>query len=238
MTELLKKLMFTSGVSGREHSIREVIKNEITPYADEISVDPVGNLIARKKGNGKKIMFAAHMDEIGYFVTFIDDKPEINLTLNLSEDEDALLLTWEDATDEDVYGYEVTWNKSTPINRSAAMEANSMMVAPGTKGCFVSNLTNGTEYTFTVKSVDTSGNKSEGVSKTIIPSIIEKSPLAITLTANTSSKTRQDVVISVKATTVPCTHCSPTRYALPVHTSGSSAPRTSRASVRALPSPS
>ena len=74
MTELLKKLMLTSGVSGREHSIREVIKNEITPYADEISVDPVGNLIARKKGNGKKIMFAAHMDEIGYFVTFIDDK--------------------------------------------------------------------------------------------------------------------------------------------------------------------
>jgi len=74
MTDLLKKLMLTSGVSGREHNIREVIKNEIAPYADEISVDPVGNLIARKKGNGKKIMFAAHMDEIGYFVTFIDDK--------------------------------------------------------------------------------------------------------------------------------------------------------------------
>ena len=113
----------------------------------------------------------------------------------------SVLLTWEDATDEDVYGYEVTWNKSNPINRSAAMTANSMMVAPGAEGCYISNLTNGTEYTFTVKSVDTSGNKSAGVSKTITPSIIEKSPLAITLTANTSSKTSQDVVISVNATT-------------------------------------
>ena len=113
----------------------------------------------------------------------------------------SVLLTWEDATDKDVYGYEVTWNKSNPINRSAAMTANSMMVAPGAEGCYISNLTNGTEYTFTVKSVDTSGNKSEGVSKTITPSIIEKSPLAITLTANTTSKTSQDVVISVNATT-------------------------------------
>ena len=72
MTELLKKLMFTGGVSGREEQIREVIKKEVEPYADEVSVDPVGNLIARKKGNGKKIMFCAHMDEIGFFVSFIE----------------------------------------------------------------------------------------------------------------------------------------------------------------------
>ena len=77
----------------------------------------------------------------------------------------SVLLTWTDATDEDIYGYEVTWNKNTPINRSAAMEANSMMVAPGANGCYISNLTNGTEYAFTVKSVDTSGNKSAGVTK-------------------------------------------------------------------------
>ena len=113
----------------------------------------------------------------------------------------SVLLTWTDATDEDIYGYEVTWNNNAPINRSAAMESNSMMVAPGAKGCYISNLTNGTEYAFTVKSVDTSGNKSAGVTKTITPSIIEKSPLAITLTANTTSKTSQDVVISVNATT-------------------------------------
>ncbi len=74
MTELLKKLMLTTGVSGREGKIREVIKTEAEKYADEIFTDPMGNLIVRKKGNGKKIMLAAHMDEIGYFVTYIDEK--------------------------------------------------------------------------------------------------------------------------------------------------------------------
>ena len=113
----------------------------------------------------------------------------------------SVLLTWTDATDEDIYGYEVTWNKNAQINRSAAMEANSMMVAPGAKGCYINNLTNGTEYTFTVKSVDTSGNKSAGVTKTITPSIIEKSPLQIALEPNTTERTNQDVVITVNATT-------------------------------------
>jgi len=66
--------MLTTGVSGRENKIREVIKAEAEKYADEIITDPMGNLIVHKKGNGKKIMLAAHMDEIGYFVTFIDEK--------------------------------------------------------------------------------------------------------------------------------------------------------------------
>ena len=74
MIELLKKLMYAPSVSGRENGIREIIKNEVAPYADEIRIDPMGNLIARKKGEGKRVVFAAHMDEIGYFVTFIDDK--------------------------------------------------------------------------------------------------------------------------------------------------------------------
>ena len=113
----------------------------------------------------------------------------------------SVLLTWTDATDEDIYGYEVTWNKNAPINRSAAMESNSMMVAPGAKGCYISNLTNGTEYAFTVKSVDTSGNKSAGVTKTITPSIIEKSALEITLEPNTTERTNKDVVITVNVTT-------------------------------------
>ena len=113
----------------------------------------------------------------------------------------SVLLTWTDATDEDIYGYEVTWNQNAQINRSAAMEANSMLVAPGANGCYISNLTNGTKYTFTVKSVDTSGNKSEGVTKTITPSIIEKSALQIVLEPNTTERTNQNVVITVNATT-------------------------------------
>ena len=80
MTELLKKLMLAHGVSGREENIREVIRKEAEPYADEISVDPVGSLIVRKKGNGKKIMICAHMDEIGFFVNYIDEKGLIKVS--------------------------------------------------------------------------------------------------------------------------------------------------------------
>ncbi|MBQ7225540.1 MAG: M20/M25/M40 family metallo-hydrolase [Clostridia bacterium] len=74
MLELLKRLMNVPSVSGREDKIREAIVREVEPYADEISCDPVGNLIVRKKGTGKKIMFCAHMDEIGFFATYIDDE--------------------------------------------------------------------------------------------------------------------------------------------------------------------
>lgn len=80
MRDLLKKLMFTPSVSGREEKIREVIYNEIKDYCDEISTDAMGNLIARKKGNGKKIMFCAHMDEIGFFATYITGDGNIKVS--------------------------------------------------------------------------------------------------------------------------------------------------------------
>lgn len=80
MTELLKRLMLASGVSGREEKIREAIKKEVEPYADEVSVDPVGNLIVRKRGKGKRIMLCAHMDEIGFFASFIEDSGLIRVS--------------------------------------------------------------------------------------------------------------------------------------------------------------
>lgn len=75
MFELLKKLTESFGVSGNEEEIREVITNEVKNKVNEIKVDPLGNLICIKKGNGKgkKIMVAAHMDEIGVMATFIDE---------------------------------------------------------------------------------------------------------------------------------------------------------------------
>lgn len=74
MFDLIKKLTEANGVSGNEEEIREIIINEIKPYIDDIKIDALGNLIAVKKGTAKKIMFAAHMDEIGVMVTYIDDK--------------------------------------------------------------------------------------------------------------------------------------------------------------------
>lgn len=73
--EYLRKFIKASGVSGNEKEVAEVIKKEIAPYVDEVYTDAMGSLIAHKKGNGeKKLMFAAHMDEIGFMVNYITDE--------------------------------------------------------------------------------------------------------------------------------------------------------------------
>ncbi len=74
--KLLRELSEAAGVSGREENIRQIIQRELKGRVDSISVDTMGNLIALKKGSArdrKRIMFAAHMDEIGFYVSFIDD---------------------------------------------------------------------------------------------------------------------------------------------------------------------
>lgn len=124
--------------------------------------------------------------------------PKDVTNLNALNKDSSVLLTWTDSTDEDIYGYEVTWNKNSAINRSMSpMELNSMIVAPNACGCYISNLVNGTEYTFTVKSVDINGNKSVGVSKTITPQFIERSTMKVELSPSTLEKTNQDVEVTV-----------------------------------------
>lgn len=71
---LLEKLTQSFGPSGRESEITNAVLNEVRPLADEVYTDSLGSIVAHIKGNGKKIMLAAHMDEIGIAVTFIDDK--------------------------------------------------------------------------------------------------------------------------------------------------------------------
>ncbi|MFO7868932.1 MAG: M42 family metallopeptidase [Bacteroidales bacterium] len=72
---LLKKLTETPGAPGFETQISDLIIQEITPYVDTVSTDNMGNIYALKKGasDNKKVMLAAHMDEIGFIVTHIDD---------------------------------------------------------------------------------------------------------------------------------------------------------------------
>lgn len=79
-SKLLKELVTTYGPSGNESKICSYIKEQIKDYVDEIIVDNLGNLIARKKGTGKKVMIAAHMDQIGLMVTDIDDKGFLRFT--------------------------------------------------------------------------------------------------------------------------------------------------------------
>ncbi len=74
--DLLKRLSEAAGVPGREERIRELISAELEGVADGLETDALGNLIAHKKAGKdgvKRVMLAAHMDEIGFYVRFIDD---------------------------------------------------------------------------------------------------------------------------------------------------------------------
>ncbi len=73
MLKVLEEMTQIKSPSGSEDEIRNYIADKIKSYCDEILTDAMGNLIAHKKGGGKKIMFAAHMDEIGVIATAIDD---------------------------------------------------------------------------------------------------------------------------------------------------------------------
>ncbi|MEK7311652.1 MAG: M20/M25/M40 family metallo-hydrolase [Chloroflexota bacterium] len=77
MKPLIKKLVESYGPSGHEEQIRDLIRAEIKGLADYVSVDPLGNLIAvikKKSKSGKKVMLAAHMDEIGVMASHVDAK--------------------------------------------------------------------------------------------------------------------------------------------------------------------
>jgi len=74
MKELIKTLVESYGPSGYEEQVREIIENLAREKADDIRTDALGNLIVLKKGTGggKRVMVAAHMDEIGVMVHYVD----------------------------------------------------------------------------------------------------------------------------------------------------------------------
>lgn len=76
--QLLKEICELPGVPGYEQKVREFVLNRISSQADEVKVDNMGNVICLKRGSrnpdGKKVMVSAHMDEIGFIITHIDDK--------------------------------------------------------------------------------------------------------------------------------------------------------------------
>ena len=72
LLEILEALNETHGPSGDEGGVRAKIEELARPFADEVTADTLGNLIVRKKGDGPRVMFAAHMDSIGFIVTHIE----------------------------------------------------------------------------------------------------------------------------------------------------------------------
>lgn len=81
--ELLKALCEASGIPGQEGRLREIVSAELAPTSDETRTDGLGNLIFRKKAtkgrSPKKLMIAAHMDEIGFVVSHIEDSGLLRL---------------------------------------------------------------------------------------------------------------------------------------------------------------
>jgi putative aminopeptidase FrvX len=74
MKGLLEQLANAHGISGYEGDIRKIIQKEVKPYVDEVRTDSFGNLITIKKGGSPSVMLAAHTDEIGLMVKYIDDQ--------------------------------------------------------------------------------------------------------------------------------------------------------------------
>ena len=72
--ELQKKLVSVVAPSGFEKKRADIISEIVKPFVDEVYTDSMGNLIAHKKGKGKRIMLSAHMDTLGVIVKKIDDK--------------------------------------------------------------------------------------------------------------------------------------------------------------------
>lgn len=74
---LLKTLSETAGVPGREERVRKILERECAGLFDEVTTDPMGNLIATKKAKvagAKRVLVACHIDEIGFYVRHVDDK--------------------------------------------------------------------------------------------------------------------------------------------------------------------
>ncbi len=74
LKDILAKLADAHGISGYEGAIRAIVETEIKPYVDEIKTDRLGNLIATKRGKKPSVMIAAHLDEIGLMVKYIEDE--------------------------------------------------------------------------------------------------------------------------------------------------------------------
>ncbi len=73
--DLLAKICKTPGAPGFEQKVRALVLEELEGLVDQVEVDNMGNVYAIKKGKAdKKVMIGAHMDEIGFMVTHIDDK--------------------------------------------------------------------------------------------------------------------------------------------------------------------
>jgi putative aminopeptidase FrvX len=71
---LLSRFSDAHGLSGYEEDVAALLKRELEPLVDDLTIDKMGNVIAIRSGEGPAVMVAAHMDEIGLMVSHIDEE--------------------------------------------------------------------------------------------------------------------------------------------------------------------
>ena len=152
---------------------------------------------------GLVLIFSACQTDSGDSTNYEDPQsvPLANVTnLNAKAKYESVLLTWTDATplNCDIYGYEVSWETSESSSSAEILSENKIIVGNGVGGVLIQNLTNGTEYTFTVKTIDTYQSKSSGISVTATPAEIP--PLKISLSVP-AAKSNTSVTVTANITT-------------------------------------
>ena len=113
----------------------------------------------------------------------------------------SVVLTWKDATDEDIFGYLVSWKAESTGRLLLALEKDSLIAAKGQQGCVVTGLTNGTKYTFTVKTMDTSGNKSAGVTVKATPVAVDSKETMKIVLSVPEAKSNTSITVTADITT-------------------------------------
>lgn len=79
--ELLRRLSEAFGPSGFEDDVRHIVVELVTPLVDEVRVDRLGNVIATKRGRRNEVLLLdAHMDEVGFLVSYIEDNGFLRLS--------------------------------------------------------------------------------------------------------------------------------------------------------------
>jgi len=79
--DLLEQLSNAFGPSGHEDDVREILTGVVRPLVDEVRVDRMGNLVATRRGRRQDVLLLdAHMDEVGFLVSYIDEAGFLRLS--------------------------------------------------------------------------------------------------------------------------------------------------------------
>lgn len=74
VTRVLKRIVSTPSPSGFEQPVAQLYRDYVTPFADRVTTDIMGNVMAIINPDAPmRVMYAGHMDEIGFIVHYIDD---------------------------------------------------------------------------------------------------------------------------------------------------------------------